>query len=162
MRFNRILFVRRGHDGGSCYIEDHFSHLGKFDSIYHKVHDDLAQPDGIPCKVDRDVGGNMASQFKAFFDGPHGHDFADPLDKFRKIEADTFKNDLSSFYLRKIEDIVDDPQEILIVVLEELDNTSVVFYSGAFRPGVPPCRGWRSWAFGFRGSYWPGISSWHG
>ncbi|OEZ48764.1 hypothetical protein DUGA6_63190 [Duganella sp. HH105] len=116
----RIL-VHHGH------LDRDLAAVGELDGVAQQVEDDLAQPVRIAADGDRDIVGDRQFQADALGLRLWREDVVDIVEQLAEIEMDVFDGQLAGLDLGKIQDVVDDDQQVLARALDHAGVVALLF-----------------------------------
>ncbi|OFA07224.1 hypothetical protein DUPY_13310 [Duganella phyllosphaerae] len=126
-----VHFEAQGHAlgvlGRHHHLDRDLAAVGKFDSVAQQVEDHLAQPVGVAADGDRDVAGHVQFQPQALGLGLRRKHVVDIGQQVAEIELDIFDRELAGFDLGKVEDVVDDHQQVLARALDHAGVVALLF-----------------------------------
>ncbi len=96
---------------------------GEFDGVVHQVGQDLAHAHRVADDGHREVVRHAADHFEPLRFGRLGEQAAEVLDQLPEVEVDAFDIDLAGLDLRKVENVVDDRQEMLAGLVDGVGET---------------------------------------
>ena len=92
-------------------LDEHATFPGELDGVGNQVDHDLTQPGGIGSQPRRDVVEAAGGEVDAFGGRVGAEQLDDFLDQLLEVEFELFDFELAGLDPRKIEDVVDHPQE---------------------------------------------------
>ncbi|MNZ32326.1 hypothetical protein D3C78_496490 [compost metagenome] len=90
-----------------------FTLFGELRRVVAQVGQDLAQPQRVANQCGRQIGNRAVEQLQAFILGPQAYHIGEVLQHVFQAERNTLQVHPAGFDLGEIEDVVDDPQQVL-------------------------------------------------
>jgi len=85
--------------------------VGKFERVGQEIEERLPQPSGITIHPRRDVRCNLEDKRYTLREGLDPNDRQGTIDQSVQIERDALELDFAGLEFRKIENVVDDPEQ---------------------------------------------------
>ena len=85
--------------------------FGKFDGVAHQVDDDLADSPRVAHERFRHVGLHLVDEFQPFLMGAVAQSLHGLSQTLAQLEGDSFHLQLACFYLREVQDVIDDAKQ---------------------------------------------------
>src|SRR5262249_42352503 len=98
-------------------FNDNFPALGELDRVAAEIGQDLAQAKWIPLRMSANSGIDVEDQFKPFARSFFGNQIAYVFQDFFKVKFDVFNAEFPSFYLREVQDVINNAEEVLAGLL---------------------------------------------
>jgi hypothetical protein len=86
---------------------------GELDRVADQVGEDLLEPQRVADQRQRRVAVDQAHQFQLLGVGGRGEDGQGVLQQVAQVERDMVEHQLAGLDLREVEDLVDDPQQVV-------------------------------------------------
>ncbi|OPY81381.1 MAG: hypothetical protein A4E70_01264 [Syntrophus sp. PtaU1.Bin005] len=98
---------------------DHLAFLRELDGVSYEIDQNLPEPDRVSDQVERDIWTKVAGQFQLLLVGADGQFFNRPFDHFPEIKLHVLKFQVARLHLGKIEDVIDNIQEVFSRIFED-------------------------------------------
>ena len=91
--------------------QDDFAALGELDGVTDQIQDDLTQPIGIADERGRNGRLDIANELQPLLMRPQGQHLERRFERFTDIELHRVELEPPRFYLREVQDVIDDAQQ---------------------------------------------------